>query len=223
METTLEAKDNEVLRTLISSRKRIVAEADPNGINCNFSSSLLNEVSPDDRRDQPVVLISKSDQVGNLSSGPLSSKATGELNSTKAKSANYTSSNVNVVSLGQDIDSCILINEDVLEISATMHELPNLNLKPKPSKNMAFQKSNIVPGAASDMEGKPLTHGSDNWVGLSSSRTSTKADISDAPVSAEDKPAKLLVNDIEQLQPLPQIIKEAPFPLRFAKPGTYVG
>ena len=219
METANEVKDNEVLRALIASKKRIDEEANLNSINCNLSSSPINEVLPDDSMDQPAILMSKSDQIGNLNSCLLSSKATGDLNSIKDASVNYTRGNVNVVSLGQDIDSCLLIDEDVLEISAAMYEFPNLNLKSKSSKDMADQKSSIVPGAASDINGRPLTQGSGNRIGLPSSRTVTKDNISGAPVTAEDKPAKLLLDDIELLQPLPQIRKEAPFPTCFAKPG----
>lgn len=224
METAIEVKDNEVLRALIASKKSIDEEANLNSIKCNFSSSPINDFSPEDCMDQPAVPISKSDQIGNLNNGPLSSKTAGNLNSIKDTSVNYSKSNVNVVALDQDIDSYLLIDEDVLEISAAMHELPDPYLKPKSTKAVAVQNSSIlVPGAASDISGKHLAQGPGNSIGLSGSRTSTKKDTYDAPVAAEDKHVKLLVDDIEQLQPLPQIRKEAPFPIRFAKPGIYVG
>ncbi|RVW47055.1 hypothetical protein CK203_097698 [Vitis vinifera] len=187
LETAIEVKDNEVLRALIASKKRIDEEANLNSIKCNFSSSPINDFSPEDCMDQPAVPISKSDQIGNLNNGPLSSKTAGNLNSIKDTSVNYSKSNVNVVALDQDIDSYLLIDEDVLEISAAMHELPDPYLKPKSTKAVAVQNSSIlVPEAASAISRKPLAQGPD---------------------------------DIEQLQPLPQIRKEAPFPIRFAKPG----
>ncbi|CBI40405.3 unnamed protein product, partial [Vitis vinifera] len=187
LETAIEVKDNEVLRALIASKKRIDEEANLNSIKCNFSSSPINDFSPEDCKDQPAVPISKSDQIGNLNNGPLSSKTAGNSNSIK---------------------------------DTTMHELPDPYLKPKSTKAVAVQNSSIlVPGAASAISRKPLAQGPGNSIGLSGSRTSTEKDMYDAPVAAEDKHVKLLVDDIEQLQPLPQIRKEAPFPIRFAKPG----
>lgn len=218
----MEVKDNEVLRALTDSKKRINREADLNGVKCNLRSSPTNDFSPEDCREHLAVPISKSDQIVNLNNAALSPKTAGNSNSIKDMSLNYIKSNANVVAADQDIDSWLQMDEQVFEISAAMHELSNPHLKPKSNKDMTDQKSSIlVPGETSGIGRKPLAQEPGNHIGLSGSRTSIKNHMCDAPAAAEDNHIKLFFDDVKQLEPTPQIRTEAPFSFQFAKPGMF--
>ncbi|XP_042480449.1 uncharacterized protein LOC122061291 isoform X2 [Macadamia integrifolia] len=212
LETALEQKDNEVLRSLKASNINPGKVFDVSDRRGNSSSSFISKCSPENLMDQPVDLVE-------MTIDPCRSRKTERSKIQKDVVTNTFKMEANAIDLDQGRHSCV-IEEGVLEFNTARREKPFPNLKPQmPSRFSGNVKSSLSsPSSACDTNREAQGHGQSRWVGLSSSCNGTKNDIDNASASVMEDDVVFLSDDIKEL-PLLSIRKETTCPASISNAG----
>ncbi|XP_043715562.1 uncharacterized protein LOC122663956 isoform X2 [Telopea speciosissima] len=218
LETALEQKDNEVLRSLKASNITSGKGFDVSDRKGNCSSSFSSKFSSEIQMDQPVELVENSNRTGSLTNDPCHSRKTVNSKIQKDLVANTFNKEANAIDLDQGRHSFI-IEEDVLELNTALPKKPSPDLKPQmPSRFSGSAKSSLSsPSSACDTN-RAWGHGQSSWVGLSASCNDTKNDTDNAYASVMKDDVVLLSDDIKEL-PLLNIKKETPCSASISNPG----
>ncbi|KAE7999442.1 hypothetical protein FH972_003875 [Carpinus fangiana] len=225
LETALEVKDNQVLRSLKASKKNRCKGVIQNGVNSNSNSNSLpaNDFSSQDQEKQLSAPILNSGQTGSLTSNPLCSRKLENFSFTNNMAVNYTKKVKSSMALNKERDEYILIDEDDSKNFTAPLGLSDPNAKYQTSEDITGQKSTPLSSqVASDMSKEIRVHGLDNLVEHSGSRTGTNNDMGKTPAALDEDVTLLLDDDhdvTEVESPMLNIRKESPSPLPLSEPG----
>jgi TRAF-interacting protein len=225
LETALEVKDNEVLRSLKASKKNRCKGVIQNGVNNNSNSNSLpaNDFSSQDQEKQLSAPMLNSGQTGSLTSNLLCSRKLENFSFTNNMAVNYTKKVKSSMALNKERDEYILIDEDDSKNFTAPLGLSDPNAKYQTSEDITGQKSTPLRSqVASDMSKEIRVHGLDNLVEHSGSRTGINNDKGKTPAALDEDVTLLLDDDhdvTEVESPMLNIRKESPSPLPLSEPG----
>lgn len=222
LETALEVKDNEVLRSLKASKKNSCKGVIQNGVNSNSNSSSLpaNDFSSQDQEKQLPAPMLNSGQTGSLTSNPSCSRKLENFSFTNDMDVNYTKKATSSMVHNKERNEYFLIDEDDSIFSTAPPGLSDRNAKYQTSEDVTKQKSTPLRSkVASDMSKETGVHGLNNLVEHLGSRTGINNDMGKAPAALDEDVTLLLDDVIEVEPPMLNIRKESPSPLPLSEPG----
>lgn len=213
----VEVKDNEDLRDLKASKKTWGEGVMQNGVQCNFKSMSVNN-SSEDQREHLYAPKRKLNKTENLENDLLCHRRTENFNFTDHMDANCTKDGTRTPAHDNVRDAYSLIDEDASKVSTTNHGLSNLNLKEQTYDGVAIQKcTQLRSEAASDTKKETSVIGLSTLVEPFGSITGTSKNTAKTP--AADTADVVILDDVEQVQPIFNIRKESPIPQPLPSPG----
>lgn len=217
LEMAVEVKDNEDLRDLKASKKTRGEGVMQNGVQCNFKSMPVNN-SSEDQREHPYAPKRKLNKTENLENDLLCHRRTENFNFIDHMDENCTKDGTRTPAHDKVRDAYSLIDEDASKFSATKHGLSNINLKEQTYDGVAIQKcTRLRSEAASDTKKETSVIGLSNLVEPFGSITGTSKNTAKTP--AADMADVVILDDVEQVQPIFNIRKESPIPQPLPSPG----
>lgn len=221
LETALEVKDNEVLRSLKASKKSSCKRVIQNGVNCDSNSDSLpaNNFSSQDQEKQHSGPMLNSDPTGGLTSNPLCSRKLGNFSFTNNMDIKSNKKGTSTMALNKERDDFFLIDEDASKCSTAPCGLSNPDSRYQTGEDVTEQSTtSLRSDVASDMNKETTVHGLENLVGHLGSKTGKNNDMGKTH-AALDKDVILLHDDVTQVEPMLNIRKESPSPLPLSEPG----
>lgn len=220
LETALEVKDNEVLRSLKASKKSSSKRVIQNAVNCNSSSNPLpaNNFPSEDQEKQLSGSKLTSDQTGSLTSNPLCSRKLEKFSFTNHMKSNKKGTSTMVLDKGRD--DYFLIDEDSSKFSTVPCGLSNPVSRCQIGEDVTAQTTTPLRSEeASDLNKETKVHRLDNLVGHLGSKTGINNDVGKTHATL-DKDVILVPDDVTEVEPMLNIRKESPSPLPLSEPGT---
>ena len=232
LETALEVKDNEVLRSLKASKKSSSKWVIQNAVNCNSSSNPLpaNNFPSEDQEKQLSGSKLTSDQTGSLTSNPLCSRKLEKFSFTNHMKSNKKGTSAMVLDKGRD--DYFLIDEDSSKFSTVPCGLDSTKFSTVPcglsnpvsrcqiGEDVTEQTTTPLRSEeASDLNKETKVHRLDNLVGHLGSKTGINNDVGKTHATL-DKDVILVPDDVTEVEPMLNIRKESPSPLPLSEPGT---
>ncbi|KAK4593846.1 hypothetical protein RGQ29_017789 [Quercus rubra] len=231
LETALEVKDNEVLRSLKASKKSSSKRVIQNAVNCNSSSNPLpaNNFPSEDQEKQLSGSKLTSDQTGSLTSNPLCSRKLEKFSFTSHMKSNKKGTSAMVLDKGRD--DYFLIDEDSSKFSTVPCGLDSSKFSTVPcglsnpvsrcqiGEDVTEQTTTpLMSEEASDLNKETKVHRLDNLVGHLGSKTGINNDVGKTHATL-DKDVILVPDDVTEVEPILNIRKESPSPLPLSEPG----
>ncbi|KAK9910308.1 hypothetical protein M0R45_034276 [Rubus argutus] len=214
LESAVEVKDNEVLRALQASRETRGERVIQNGVSLKSDSVSVNNLSEDQRK--VYAPMHKFDRIRSLPSDPLCQ--TVNFNFSSPMDANSAREGTSTSAHDEKRDAFSLIDDDASKFSTTIHGQTNANSKEPLCERSTNLKSNLLrSGAASDTMTETAVcrlRNLDEPLGpITGSITYT------AKTHAADTTDVVLLDDVEEVHPVLNIIKESPIPQELLRPG----
>ncbi|KAK7856794.1 hypothetical protein CFP56_021614 [Quercus suber] len=219
LETALEVKDNEVLRSLKASKKSSSKRVIQNAVNCNSSSNPLpaNNFPSEDQEKHLSGSKLTSDQTGSLTSNPLCSRKLEKFSFTNHMKSNKKGTSAMVLDKGRD--DYFLIDEDPSKFSTVPCVLSNPDSRCQIGEDVTEQTTTPLRSEeASDLNKETKVHRLDNLVGHLGSKTGINNDMGKTHATL-DKDVILVPDDVTEVEPMLNIRKESPSPLPLSEPG----
>ncbi|KAL0008418.1 hypothetical protein SO802_009920 [Lithocarpus litseifolius] len=219
LETALEVKDNEVLRSLKASKKSSSKRVIQNAVNCNSSSNPLpaNNFPSEDQEKHLSGSKLTSDQTGSLTSNPLCSRKLEKFSFTNHMKFNKKGTSAMVLDKGRD--DYFLIDEDSSKFSTVPCGLSNPDSRCQIGEDVTEQTTTPLRSEeASDLNKETKVHRLDNLVGHLGSKTGINNDMRKTHATL-DKDVILVPDDVTEVEPMLNIRKESPSPLPLSEPG----
>lgn len=213
MDSAVEVKDNEILRALKASRETRGERVFQNGVSLKSDSMSVNNSSEGQRKQYAPM--HKFDRIGSLPSDPLCQ--TVNFNFSSPMDANSAKEGKSTSAHDEKRDACSLIDDDTSKFSTTIHGQTNANSKEPLCERSTNPKSSLLrSGAASDTMTETAVcrlRNLDEPLGpITGTITHT------ARTHAADTTDVVLLDDVEEVHPVLNIIKES-IPQAFPRPG----
>ncbi|KAG2720436.1 hypothetical protein I3760_02G035000 [Carya illinoinensis] len=217
LETALEVKENEVLRSLKASKKSISNGFNENVVNCNCNSNSWATkifLSQGQERQLSASMLN-SDERGGLNGNPSCSRKMENFSLANDLNVNYTKKSLSTMAVNREKDEYFLIDEDASKFN-TAPSGPS-NPEELTRENLTEQKSTLRSDVPSDMNKEATVwHGRDNMEENLGSRTPINMVKTPATL---DEDVMLPLDDITQVEPKLNIRRESPSPLPLSEPG----
>lgn len=225
LETALEAKDNEILRSLKASHKTSCRGVIQNGVNCNPNSNSLpgDNFESYDQRKNHSELILDPDQMGSLTSNPLFSRKLENVSFTDDMDVKYTKKGTSTSVDNNKTDDYFVMDED--EDSSKFSMVP-LGLSNPTSKHQRSEKahdpksSQLRSEVLCGVDRQTTLHRLDSLEEHLGSGTGINSDQGKTPAALEEG-VTLLLDEVTQVEPMLNIRKESPSLLSLSKPGIF--
>lgn len=225
LETALEAKDNEILRSLKASHKTSCRGVIQNGVNCNPNSNSLpgDNFESYDQRKNHSELILDPDQMGSLTSNPLFSRKLENVSFTDDMDVKYTKKGTSTSVDNNKTDDYFVMDED--EDSSKFSMVP-LGLSNPTSKHQRSEKahdpksSQLRSEVLCGVDRQTTLHRLDSLEEHLGSGTGINSYQGKTPAALEEG-VTLLLDEVTQVEPMLNIRKESPSLLSLSKPGIF--